>query len=248
MLLTRSPLYSRGCPRFLVRLACVRHAASVDSEPGSNSRLKPDRPGKPGRCRSPGEGRTAIFVRSLEQRPKRLKFKTGSPPRLRVMRSFNFSRLARSTCCQRPFHLTPERGGSVGADPLARVLETPGTHLNGSCWETFQPYRESRCPSTRAPEVSPARINFGTAALPRPFRAERAEAPSACCRFQGAPSRKAGILNKRSLGGLAIVAKPFGELCPRIETPWPGPISYTIIVSDVSALARDSLDFGTEWF
>ncbi len=26
---------------FLVRLACVRHAASVDSEPGSNSRLKP---------------------------------------------------------------------------------------------------------------------------------------------------------------------------------------------------------------
>ncbi len=40
MLLTRAPLYSRGCPRFLVRLACVRHAASVDSEPGSNSRLK----------------------------------------------------------------------------------------------------------------------------------------------------------------------------------------------------------------
>jgi hypothetical protein len=27
-------------PHFLVRLACVRHAASVDSEPGSNSRLK----------------------------------------------------------------------------------------------------------------------------------------------------------------------------------------------------------------
>ena len=26
---------------FLVRLACVRHAASVDSEPGSNSHLKP---------------------------------------------------------------------------------------------------------------------------------------------------------------------------------------------------------------
>ena len=40
MLLTRTPLYSRGYPRSLVRLACVRHAASVDSEPGSNSRLK----------------------------------------------------------------------------------------------------------------------------------------------------------------------------------------------------------------
>ena len=39
VLLTRTPLYSPGCPGFLVRLACVRRAASVDSEPGSNSRL-----------------------------------------------------------------------------------------------------------------------------------------------------------------------------------------------------------------
>ena len=33
---------TQGLLPFLVRLACVRHAASVDSEPGSNSRLKPD--------------------------------------------------------------------------------------------------------------------------------------------------------------------------------------------------------------
>ena len=33
---------THGLLHFLVRLACVRHAASVDSEPGSNSRLKPD--------------------------------------------------------------------------------------------------------------------------------------------------------------------------------------------------------------
>jgi hypothetical protein len=39
VLLTRTPLYSRSCPLFLVRLACVKRAASVDSEPGSNSRL-----------------------------------------------------------------------------------------------------------------------------------------------------------------------------------------------------------------
>ena len=39
MLLTRTPLYSPDCSRFLVRLACVRRAASVDSEPGSNSHL-----------------------------------------------------------------------------------------------------------------------------------------------------------------------------------------------------------------
>ena len=39
MLLTRTPLYSQYCYCFLVRLACVKRAASVDSEPGSNSRL-----------------------------------------------------------------------------------------------------------------------------------------------------------------------------------------------------------------
>src|SRR3954469_2170977 len=35
--------FTHGLLHFLVRLACVRHAASVDSEPGSNSRLKPVR-------------------------------------------------------------------------------------------------------------------------------------------------------------------------------------------------------------
>ena len=42
--------FTHGLLHFLVRLACVRHAASVDSEPGSNSRLKPD--AKPARRRS----------------------------------------------------------------------------------------------------------------------------------------------------------------------------------------------------
>src|SRR6185295_455572 len=39
-LLTRSPLYLGSYPPFRARLACVRHAASVDSEPGSNSPVK----------------------------------------------------------------------------------------------------------------------------------------------------------------------------------------------------------------
>ena len=39
VLLTRAPLYSRGEPLFLARLACVRPAANVRSEPGSNSPL-----------------------------------------------------------------------------------------------------------------------------------------------------------------------------------------------------------------
>ena len=40
VLLTRPPLYSQAEARFPVRLACVRHAASVDSEPGSNSHIE----------------------------------------------------------------------------------------------------------------------------------------------------------------------------------------------------------------
>ena len=39
MLLTRSPLIREQAP-FTVRLACVKHAASVRPEPGSNSPLK----------------------------------------------------------------------------------------------------------------------------------------------------------------------------------------------------------------
>src|SRR3954471_11926401 len=39
ILLTRSPLAAR-LPRAAVRLACVRHAASVQSEPGSNSSVQ----------------------------------------------------------------------------------------------------------------------------------------------------------------------------------------------------------------
>ena len=39
MLLTRAPLYRPPEGGFRVRLACLRHAASVDSEPGSNSRV-----------------------------------------------------------------------------------------------------------------------------------------------------------------------------------------------------------------
>ena len=40
VLLTRPPLYSSSEDNFRARLACVRHAASVRSEPGSNSPIK----------------------------------------------------------------------------------------------------------------------------------------------------------------------------------------------------------------
>ena len=40
VLLTLAPLYSLPEGNFLVRLACVKHTASVRSEPGSNSPVK----------------------------------------------------------------------------------------------------------------------------------------------------------------------------------------------------------------
>src|SRR5206468_5442011 len=67
---------THGLLHFLVRLACVRHAASVDSEPGSNSRLKPEnvprrrsRNSRP--CPKTGR-RNCYFVRSLELKLERL--------------------------------------------------------------------------------------------------------------------------------------------------------------------------------
>ena len=51
VLLTRSPLITQEqAPKITVRLACVKHAASVRPEPGSNSPLmfKPQHPNKQG--------------------------------------------------------------------------------------------------------------------------------------------------------------------------------------------------------
>jgi hypothetical protein len=53
--------FTHGLLHFLVRLACVRHAASVDSEPGSNSRLKPDD------CYRTTEVAGAIVLTALER-------------------------------------------------------------------------------------------------------------------------------------------------------------------------------------
>ena len=165
------------------------------------------------------------------------------------MRSFNFSRLARSTCCQRPFHLTPERGDSVGTDPMARALETPGTHLNGLCWETLQPYRESPCPSTHAHDHSGAGIKTGTAALPRPFLAERTREKGACggaavLRAQTAEGRK--TLIKDRLEVLRLTLNPSGNSVPEYRPRGRGQFSCTVILSDVGKLASDSISGSLE--
>ena len=77
--------FTHGLLHFLVRLACVRHAASVDSEPGSNSRLILV-------CHVfRTEVRTAQRLRSLE-RSGGYKLVRMTQPNIRVI-----SRLARST-------------------------------------------------------------------------------------------------------------------------------------------------------
>ena len=131
VLLTRSPLYSWYCYHFLVRLACVRHAASVDSEPGSNSRLKPDVPrqGVAGPIiRGSKTADDHLLVRSLELDPSVSKtHRTHHPTGL--------SRLARSTCCQRPFRFPPER--CVPVERRSPYGDRPSS-------KTHQPYREFR--------------------------------------------------------------------------------------------------------
>ena len=86
---------------FLVRLACVRHAASVDSEPGSNSRLKPDLTPVSKETRAvPGRVVTGTAMRLIM--PTRVDTEFTAQPLTYFVRSLGLessfhSRLARST-------------------------------------------------------------------------------------------------------------------------------------------------------
>jgi hypothetical protein len=95
-----------------VRLACVRHAASVDSEPGSNSRLKPDC--LPARRRSRQAGRVRILA---DRDTLPCEIDRAKPDRT--------SRLARSTCLSKILQgFPPERGPwDRGSDSRQSVLE-----------------------------------------------------------------------------------------------------------------------------
>lgn len=63
VLLTRSPLYSRPEGHFRARLACIRHAASVHSEPGSNSPVESCmRSGSVAEPRTPGAVTSALVA------------------------------------------------------------------------------------------------------------------------------------------------------------------------------------------
>ena len=77
--------FTQGRSPFLVRLACVRHAASVDSEPGSNSRLILV-------CRVFRTEVRTITASPLARKERRVKLVRMTQPNIRVI-----SRLARST-------------------------------------------------------------------------------------------------------------------------------------------------------
>ena len=72
VLLTRPPLYSSPEGNFLVRLACVRRAASVDSEPGSNSRVKRTSPSLAIERLAPPEARSDKLVESSPDQNSKL--------------------------------------------------------------------------------------------------------------------------------------------------------------------------------
>jgi hypothetical protein len=114
---------------FLVRLACVRHAASVDSEPGSNSRLKPSRlptgrrqachlrrsKGRDGDHSHSAKNAVAYLVRSLGFHPS-LPLTTGT---------FNLvvKELNRLPPERRAF--SPVQTALAGLSPTGRIRDSP---------------------------------------------------------------------------------------------------------------------------
>ena len=79
---TRYSPVRRCPPKATARLACVRRAASVRSEPGSNSQLQPGRP----RARGPGTGRNARMLRDrkADRRPTAHARRGGTSPAQRT--------------------------------------------------------------------------------------------------------------------------------------------------------------------
>ncbi len=144
--------FTQGLLPFLVRLACVRHAASVDSEPGSNSRLKPDVCRRVvGRLPSPGSkaGMAPLFSFSLLQIEIRKRAKTTV---VYLVRSFELMLESVShdwhvqPSCQRPNHDPPERREF---SPGGFFSVSKPTSANPTVLETLQAYGGAQNPVNR---------------------------------------------------------------------------------------------------
>ncbi len=140
-------------PPFLVRLACVRHAASVDSEPGSNSRLNLARAPTPSarKTRRPLGMETAWRVDLFELSLNESREGSGQPPGKpedhprRSAGALSLQTLRQSTWqaqlrCQRAIAPDLRRDPQLGRDrqPLA-FRQAQQTSLSATLWEKLRP-------------------------------------------------------------------------------------------------------------
>src|SRR5580704_822745 len=147
--------FTHGLLHFLVRLACVRHAASVDSEPGSNSRLKPDAYRRvEGRLPSPGSKAgmapplSLLLLASCEAAKKKFTV-------VYLVRSFELILESVShdwhvqPSCQRPNRGPPKRcefsPGGIAARAKPTVLETLQAYVAVYIPSIIASHRISRC-------------------------------------------------------------------------------------------------------
>ena len=151
--------FTQGLLPFLVRLACVRHAASVDSEPGSNSRLKPDAYRRvEGRLPSPRTQGSLQKLLWFQQRGMAPPFSLRFSRRRREVHGGLSCEIVSDLCpnplshdwhvqpsCQRPNRDPPERREfSPGELFFAGEPACP----NPTVLETLQPYSAAKIRST----------------------------------------------------------------------------------------------------
>ena len=140
---------------FLVRLACVRHAASVDSEPGSNSRLILVCSTQSGR-RSDWSG----VPRSLEKDRRVINSENDSTKVSRHLTTGTFNYVVKDPDCIRTRRAVLDQGPTpdkaqlcvLELDALYVLSEASGMYSPASrqCFaRTFQCYRSSLLVSTR---------------------------------------------------------------------------------------------------
>jgi hypothetical protein len=146
------------------------------------------------------------------------------------------SRLARSTCCQRPFRFSPERCVPVERRShlwrptvLENLSTLPRASVNcqpNGCTFTAQPCMYGNC-------CSDASCGAQTRSKAGPVK--RFTQPSQERKTPGAIE-----IELKILGGLANRRETLRKLSSRIQALWPEPISYWVSVSDDYPAREDS--------
>jgi hypothetical protein len=138
------------------------------------------------------------------------------------MRSFNFSRLARSTCCQRPKHVPPERRvqskpGRREAKPVLETLPTTSRRRDLANLSTLPRFLMPVNPSSRRIRSCESRLARGASTPALGRRSARAKGSSRRANpvFQGCTNpRGKNPKLKISLEVLRLTRNPSGSLVP----------------------------------